>query len=206
MLRALGSPASVCRSVAKASAKFSTNYTCEALSVGREGAVISNRLHEGYEPNIVDCEYTAGLLSQIPAIFGLPPAVVMHKECQVRGAQACIYTLRWRARRRLPWARRRARSAHLDEDLRLLTERYDALQSTILDLVSPAEVDTVLRRITWRAADAVRAQRFLLALSSANGGRMPGSRPFGSRSTFRPATSGAPACWRWWPTCSVTPS
>src|SRR5579872_6504946 len=71
MLRALGSPASVCRSVAKASAKFSTNYTCEALSVGREGAVIANRLHEGYEPNFIDCEYTKGLLSQIPALFGL---------------------------------------------------------------------------------------------------------------------------------------
>jgi hypothetical protein len=88
VLRALGSPASVCRSMAKASAKFSTNDTCEALSVSRDGAVISNRLHEGYEPNIVDCEYTVGLLSRIPALFGLPPAVVAHKECQVKGATA----------------------------------------------------------------------------------------------------------------------
>ena len=165
MLRALGSPASVCRSVAKASAKFSTNYTCEALSVGREGAIISNRLHEGYEPNIVDCEYTAGLLSQIPALFSLPPALVVHDECQVRGAPACIYNLSWRARRRLPWNRRQNRVTFLEEELRLLTERYQALQSTIVDLVSPADVDTVLRRITRRAADAVRAQRFLLALS-----------------------------------------
>jgi diguanylate cyclase (GGDEF)-like protein len=164
MLRALGSPASVCRSVAKASAKFSTNYTCVALSVGREGAVISNRLHEGYEPNIIDCQYTTGLLSQIPALFGLEPAVVEHEECQVRGAPACIYTLRWRARRRLPWKRRQDRVAYVEEELRLLTERYEALQSTIVDLVSPADVDTVLRRITRRAADAVRAQRFLLAL------------------------------------------
>ncbi|HEX6392784.1 MAG TPA: EAL domain-containing protein [Acidimicrobiales bacterium] len=164
MLRALGSPASVCRSVAKASAKFSTNYTCEALSVGREGAVISNRLHDGYEPNIIDCEYTTGLLSQIPALFGLEPAVVMHDECQVRGAPACIYTLKWRARHRLLWSRRRDKVAYLEEELRLLTERYEELQSTIVDLVSPADVDTVLRRITRRAADAVRAQRFLLAL------------------------------------------
>jgi diguanylate cyclase (GGDEF)-like protein len=165
MLRALGSPASVCRSVAKASAKFSTNYTCEALSVGREGAVISNRLHDGYEPNIIDCKYTTGLLSQIPALFGLEPAVVAHDECQVRGAPACIYTLRWRARRRLPWARRRDKLTYLEEELRLLSERHEELQSTIVDLVSPADVDTVLRRITRRAADAVRAQRFLLALS-----------------------------------------
>lgn len=165
MLRALGSPASVCRSVAKASAKFSTNYTCVALSVSRDGAVISNRLHEGYEPNIIDCKYTTGLLSQIPALFGLDPAVVLHEECQVRGAPACIYTLSWRARRRLPWDRSRNKVAYLQEELRLLTERHEELQSTIVDLVSPADVDTVLRRITRRAADAVRAQRFLLALS-----------------------------------------
>ncbi|HET6917345.1 MAG TPA: EAL domain-containing protein [Acidimicrobiales bacterium] len=164
MLRALGSPASVCRAVAKASAKFSTNYTCRAVSVSREGAVISNRLHEGYEPNIVDCQYTIGLLSQIPALFGLEPAAVLHEECQVRGAEACIYALRWRARLRVPWARRRAKLAYLEEELRLLSERHEELQSTIVDLVSPAEVDTVLSRITRRAADAVRAQRFLLAL------------------------------------------
>ena len=170
MLRALGSPASVCRSVAKASAKFSTNYTCEALSVGRDGAVISNRLHDGYEPNIIDCEYTTGLLSQIPALFGLEPAVVVHEECQVRGAPACIYMLKWRARHRLPWSRRRDRVAYLEEELRLLTERHEELHSTIIDLVSPADVDTVLRRITRRAADAVRAQRFLLALTSDAGG------------------------------------
>jgi diguanylate cyclase (GGDEF)-like protein len=170
MLRALGSPASVCRSVAKASAKFSTNYTCEALSVGREGAVISNRLHDGYEPTRIDCEYTTGLLSQIPALFGLQPAVIVHDECQVRGAPACIYDLRWRARRRWPWGRHRDRISYLEEERRLLTERYEALQSTIVDLVSPADVDTVLHNITRRAADAVRAQRFVLALKGDSDG------------------------------------
>ena len=53
--------------------------------------MISNRLHEGYEPNFVDCEYTAGLLSRIPALFGLEPAVVGHEDCQVR-APACVST------------------------------------------------------------------------------------------------------------------
>ena len=170
MLRALGSPASVCRSVARASAKFSTNYTCQAVSVGRDGAVISNRLHDGYVPNIVDCLYTVGLLSQIPALFGLEPAEVLHEECQVRGAPACIYTLKWRARIRLPWARRKAKIAYLEEELRLLSERHEELHSSIVDLVSPADVDTVLDRITRRAAGAVRAQRFLLALCDDAGG------------------------------------
>jgi diguanylate cyclase (GGDEF)-like protein len=169
MLRTVGSPAALCRSVAKAGAKFSTNYTCEAISVGRDEAVISNRLHDGYTPHQMDCDYTAGLMSQIPGIFGLPLATVTHEECQVRGAPACVYHLRWRARYRLPWRARRAHTVHLAEQLRLLTERHEALQSTVLDLISPADVDTVLARITRRAADAVRAQSFVLALTNEDG-------------------------------------
>jgi diguanylate cyclase (GGDEF)-like protein len=169
VLRTVGSPAALCRSVAKASAKFSTNYTCEAVSVGRDEAVISNRIHDGYQPHQMDCDYTAGLLSQIPGVFGLPTATVTHEECQVRGAPACVYHLHWRARYRLPWRVSRAHTEHLTEQLRLLSERHEALQSTVVDLISPADVDTVLSRITRRAADAVRAQRFVLALTNDEG-------------------------------------
>jgi diguanylate cyclase (GGDEF)-like protein len=169
LLRTLGSPSALYRSVTKASAKFSTNYTCEALVVGRREAVIANRLHEGFEPDPADCAYTAGLLSTVPAVFGLPPAAVEHPECQVFGAPACVYRLSWRPRSRLPWRTSSSRRADLAEQLRVVTERHEALQSTLADLVSPADVDTVLNRITRRAADAVRAQQFLLALGGEDG-------------------------------------
>ncbi len=169
LLRTLGSPAALFKSVAKASAKFSTNYTCEALTVGRREAVIVNRLHEGYEPHALDCAYTAGLLSTVPSVFGLPLATVEHEECQVRGAPACVYRLRWRPRSRLPWRAAKARHTDQADQLRVVTDRYEALQSTLADLVSPADVDTVLSRITRRAADAVRAQQFLLALVGDDG-------------------------------------
>jgi diguanylate cyclase (GGDEF)-like protein len=170
VLRALGSPGALCRSVAKASAKFSTNYTCTALTVERDRAVIRNQMHEGYQPHRIDCDYTSGLLSQIPVVFGLPAASVLHDECQVRGAPACVYHLRWRTRYRLPWRAQRARTADVATQLDLITERYEALQSSVVDLVSPADVDTVLSRITRRAADAVRAQKYLLALVDTDGG------------------------------------
>ncbi len=169
VLRAVGSPGALCRSVAKASAKFSTNYTCTATVVERDRAVILNRLHDGYRPHRIDCDYTAGLLSQIPVVFGLPPATVLHDECQVRGAPACVYHLRWRTRYRLPWRAQRARTNDVAVQLGLITERYEALQSSVVDLVSPADVDTVLARITRRAADAVRAQKYLLALVDEEG-------------------------------------
>ncbi|GAC1315338.1 MAG: hypothetical protein NVSMB12_10570 [Acidimicrobiales bacterium] len=164
LLRAVGSPGALCRSISKAGAKFATTYTTEAVSVGRTEAVIEHRLHPGYEPNRYDCDYTYGLMSVIPSVFGLPKAVVVHDECQVLGAPACVYRLRWPRRYRLPWRARLARRNDVAEQLRLLQDRHDALQSTVVDLVSPADVDTVLARITRRAADAVRAQEFVLAI------------------------------------------
>jgi diguanylate cyclase (GGDEF)-like protein len=172
LLRTVGSPAGLLRSIAKASAKFSTNYTCTALSVGRDEAVISNRLHDGYQPHPADCAYTWGLLSTVPAVFGLPPATIVHEECQVLGAPACIYHLTWKRRYRLawlPWRGAAARADELGEQLRRLADRHEELQSSVVDLVSPGDVGTVLSRITRRASDAVRAQRFILAVVGDDG-------------------------------------
>lgn len=45
-----------------------------------------------------DCDYVIGLLSCGPQLFGMPPARVRHSVCGVRGADACIYDVRWEAR------------------------------------------------------------------------------------------------------------
>lgn len=164
ILRTVGSPSALCRNIGKAGAKFATTYTTEAVSIGKTEAVIEHTLRPGFEPSRLDCDYTYGLMSVIPSVFGLPKATVVHDECQVLGAPACVYRLRWQRRYRLPWRARRAGRNDVAEQFRLLQDRYDALQSTVVDLVSPADVDTVLARITRRAADAVRAQEFVLAV------------------------------------------
>src|SRR5205085_8819696 len=105
-----------------------------------------------------------GLVSQVSVLFGLPPAAVLHPECQVRGAQRCVYRVRWADGSRLPWRRRRAEVAYLRDQLATLTERTESLQSTIADLASPADVDTVLARIATRAGAAIGAQRYLLVV------------------------------------------
>ncbi len=162
LLRALGSPEQVLRNAAKANSRFSTNSTVEALEVGNGHALVSYRLHEGFVLDVLDCQYTEGLLSLVPEVFGLPPATVHHDECQVRGAPACLYRLSWRPRHR--WGRRaQAEQTHLRDQLDAITQRFQELQSVSADLVSTEDVSTVLARIATKASHAVRAPRYLLA-------------------------------------------
>lgn len=170
MLRALGSPAAVLRNVAKAAPRFSTVCEMEAVEVRADRAVVTYRLDDGFEPHPLDCAYNQGLLSQVPVLFGLPPAAIHHPACQVTGAERCIYELRWMPRSRLPWRARARRIALLEDQLQTLSERAADLRSTIGDLVSPEDITAVLERIARRAAGAVRAQAALLAV------RLPGER------------------------------
>jgi hypothetical protein len=143
LLRALGSPEQVLRNAAKANSRFSTNSTVQALEIGNGHALVSYRLHEGYVPDLLDCQYTQGVLSLVPEVFGLPPATVHHDECQVLGAPACLYRLSWRPRHR--WGRRgRAEHTHLRDQLDAITQRFHELQSVSADLVSTEDVSTVL--------------------------------------------------------------
>src|SRR5437763_1368020 len=43
----------------------------------------------------VDCQYNIGLLSGVPALFGLEPARVTHPACAVDGADGCVYEITW---------------------------------------------------------------------------------------------------------------
>ena len=52
----------------------------------------------------------------------------------------------------------------LESQLSAMTERLDSVYATATDLIADSDLDSVLARITERAATAVRAPRYLLAL------------------------------------------
>ena len=54
----------------------------------------------------------------------------------------------------------------LESQLSAMTERLDSVYATATDLIADSDLDSVLVRITERAATAVRAPRYLLALRS----------------------------------------
>jgi diguanylate cyclase (GGDEF)-like protein len=168
VLRAMGSPQQVYRRLPTAVPKFTTTSTMEVVESGRTSATVSYRLHAGYVHSRLDCQYAQGLLTIVPTVFGLPAAQVVHDECEADGNPACIYHLTWDPRSRLPW--RGGRRAHADVELTALRAQLQGLQSAATDLVSTEDLDTVLHRIVTRAAEAVLAPAYLLAVRSPAGG------------------------------------
>jgi uncharacterized protein (TIGR02265 family) len=168
VLRAMGSPRQVFRRLPSAVPKFTTTSTMEVVESGPTSATMSYRLHAGYAHSRLDCQYAQGLLTIVPSVFGLPPARIVHEECESDGHPACVYHLTWDPRSRLPWCR--GRQATADLELTALRGQLQGLQSAATDLVSTEDLDTVLHRIVTRAAEAVLAPGYLLAVRSPGGG------------------------------------
>ncbi|WP_298457338.1 bifunctional diguanylate cyclase/phosphodiesterase [uncultured Cellulomonas sp.] len=167
VLRAIGSPAGVYRQMPRAVPKFTTTSTMEMLDARAARATVRYRLHDGYEHSRLDCLYAQGLMSVVPELFGLPQAKVVHDECQSDGVDACLYHLTW-TRRRRPWTRRPATA--VDPELAALRGQIEELQSAATDLVRTEDLNALLHRITERAAAAVIAPSYLLALHDPDGG------------------------------------
>ena len=168
LLRAMGSPRQVFRQLPRAVQKFSTTSTLEILEASATSATVRFRLHDGFAHSRLDCDYTQGLLSVIPQIFSLPAARVAHEDCQSDGHPACVYQLTWHRWSRLPWRRRDV--PRVGPELQALRGQLQTLQFAATDLVASDDVDTVLHRIVSRAAEAVLAPAYLLAVHAPGGG------------------------------------
>jgi diguanylate cyclase (GGDEF)-like protein len=99
-LRALGSPRLVYANVVSASGKFTWAHRWEIVHLARERARVRYFDVSGVGYHRLDCQYNRGLLSRVPALFGMPPAEIMHASCALDGAEACVYELRWDERPR----------------------------------------------------------------------------------------------------------
>jgi diguanylate cyclase (GGDEF)-like protein len=168
LLRAMGTPRQVFRQLPRAVAKFSTTSTMEMIEAGATSATIRYTLHAGFPHSRLDCIYAQGLMSTVPTIFGLAPARIEHSECESDGHPACIYRLTWDRRTRL--RRGREQRSSTDPELTALRGQLRILQSASTDLVGSDDVDTALHRIVARAAEAVLAPAYLLAVHAPVGG------------------------------------
>ena len=166
LMRSLGSPDEIYRQVTQAGSKFTTASVLEALEVSPGRAVIRERAAEGFDRAVAHCDWAKGLLSQPTVLFGLPPATVEESTCQARGDDACLYEITWDAGLAEKTADPVEHVTVLESQLSAMTERLDSVYATATDLIADSDLDSVLVNIMERAATAVRAPRYLLALGS----------------------------------------
>src|SRR4051812_2026998 len=168
-LRALGSPRFVYKNVVRANAKFTRSHEMELLDSGAEFARVRFVDLVGVQFSRHDCQYTEGLLSCVPALFGLPFAQVSHPACVGDGADACVYDLHWRPRRRLRWARQRARARELEIELKSEAETNAQLLASLHDLGSELRLDAVLTKVARNARAAVPGKECLVLVAGEGG-------------------------------------
>lgn len=161
MLRSLGSPEAVYEQLTVGVSKFSTvTELIPEVEPGR--AVVHARPRHGFARDQIMCDWTRGLLSQPPALFGAPPAHVEESTCAARGDAECCYTATWDAE--LATADPQALVTALETQLAAMTARLDSVYATARDLIAVGDLDGALARITERAATAARAPNYLLAV------------------------------------------
>jgi diguanylate cyclase (GGDEF)-like protein len=164
LMRSLGSPEAIYGAMAQAGSKFTTASVLEAVEVEPGRAIIREHAVEGFERTIPHCDWAKGLLSQPTCLFGLPPATVEESSCQARGDDCCLYEITWDAAMAAKTADPAEHVVVLESQLSAMTERLDSVYATATDLIADTDLDSVLVRITERAATAVRAPRYLLAV------------------------------------------
>ena len=94
-LRAGGSTRLIYAGVVAVAAKLTRSHRWEIVELGRTHARLRARDVSGVGSHPATCEYNVGLLSCVPELFGMPPARVRHSLCALRGADHCVFDVRW---------------------------------------------------------------------------------------------------------------
>jgi diguanylate cyclase (GGDEF)-like protein len=169
LLRSLGSPEAILHGVAMSAAKVSTVTDMTAIDSGPGHATVRAVAREGFTRRSLHCDWASGLISCVTVLFGLPPARVVETECQARGGSQCLYEVSWDADRAAAAADPEQRVTALEAQLMGMSDRLQSAYATACDLISTTDLETALRRIVARAANAVRAPGFVLAVRPSEG-------------------------------------
>ncbi len=153
--------------VTEAASKMSTAITSTLLEIGDRHALVSCRLTTDSVPSPKTCEYVEGIFMSLPTHQGMPPADVTQLECIARGDDQCLFEIHWD-----PEAANdpEVQVRYLRQRVDAMARRFEALEEMAIDLAQVTEVDELLDRIIHRAGIAVRAPRYLLAVT------LPGDR------------------------------
>ena len=164
LFRSLGSPEAVYEQLSIGIGKFTTVTELASERVVAGHATVSAWARPGWSRDRNMCGLMLGMLSQPTVLFGLPPADVGHPECELEGDARCRYEITWDAAEAAETADPEKLVVALEAQLAAMGDRLDNMYATARDLIALRDVDAALDRITHRAATAVRAPSYLLAV------------------------------------------
>jgi diguanylate cyclase (GGDEF)-like protein len=167
LLRSLGSPEEVYRQLESTSSKYSTVVRIEVLEIGPGFAEMEVRVVPGFPRTEHLCDWTIGLLTQPPVLFGLPAADIRHDACSALGAAECRYSATWELEDPTRPSAATDVIDRLKGELDSMRDRLHAMFDTTADLVGPGSLEQALGRIADRAAIEFRAPRHLLVVRMA---------------------------------------
>jgi diguanylate cyclase (GGDEF)-like protein len=164
VVQALGSPGALLANVGAAAQAFATVVDIDAEQVGPTEWVVRQRWKAGYEPFEAWCAFYAGVLTNVPPIFGLPPAWVVEEQCQCQGGGRCSFRARWEEADAAA-----SQAEFISMQVRSLQARLEAIQRTVADVVSGHELREILPRLVASAASAVGAPCHVLVIDAVGG-------------------------------------
>jgi diguanylate cyclase (GGDEF)-like protein len=164
LLQSLGSPEALLESIAASGAKFSSVLHLHPLEVTPGRATVAGTTAPGIPRHRLLCDFTAGILSVVPSIFGMDPAAVAESDCQARGGTECTYHLTWDPASSPDVGDPVRRIHYLEEELAGARRRLTALQNTASEVVTASDVSSALAAVARRAGQAVGASAYLLAV------------------------------------------
>jgi diguanylate cyclase (GGDEF)-like protein len=164
LLRSLGSPEAILDGIAASAAKFSTVTDMTPIESGPGFAIVRAVAREGFTRRPLHCDWAMGVISSVTTLFGMPRASVVETECQARGGSQCLYEVSWDADRAAAAADPEQRVTTLEAQVMGMSDRLQSAYATAADLISTDDLEKVLGRIVARAANAVRAPGFVLAV------------------------------------------
>jgi diguanylate cyclase (GGDEF)-like protein len=94
-LWSLGSPEVAFKHIGPLLEHFDTSAEAVALRVAGDHALVRVTPRTTTSRHAHLCEMTRGLLTQVPALYGLGTAVISEAECSARGGRHCEYAVSW---------------------------------------------------------------------------------------------------------------
>ena len=164
VLRGLGSPEELFSHIEMATRRFNSVAAMEPVEVSNGFAEVRATAEPGFDRHLAHCEWTRGMLSQAPTLFGFPAATVEHPSCICLGAPACLYRVAWESAPSLARAGTKERERALEGQLETISARLKGVLATATELISAEDKDEILSRLVDQAALLVGAPAYVIEL------------------------------------------